>query len=64
MWKLLRKLNFPNIFRLAAIYTPAPAFKFPWQRPYTKRVAYAWVDFQKIRAFKHFKIENSLPTEG
>ena len=28
MWKLHRKLNFPNIFRLAAIYTPAPAFNF------------------------------------
>ena len=27
MWKLHRKLNFPNIFRLAAIYTWAPAFK-------------------------------------
>ena len=27
MWKLHRKLNFPNIFRLAAIYIPAPAFK-------------------------------------
>ena len=25
--KLHRKLNFPNIFRLAAIYTRAPAFK-------------------------------------
>ena len=27
MWKLHRKLNFPNIFRLAAIYTWAPALK-------------------------------------
>ena len=27
MWKQHRKLNFPNIFRLAAIYTWAPAFK-------------------------------------
>ena len=27
MWKLHRKLNFPNILRLAAIYTWAPAFK-------------------------------------
>ena len=27
MWKLHRKLNFHNIFRLAAIYTWAPAFK-------------------------------------
>ena len=27
MWKLHRKLNFPNIFWLAAIYTWAPAFK-------------------------------------
>ena len=27
MWKLHRKLNFFNIFRLAAIYTWAPAFK-------------------------------------
>ena len=28
MWKLHRKLNFPNIFRLAAIYTWTPAFNF------------------------------------
>ena len=27
MWKLHRKLSFPNIFRLDAIYTWAPAFK-------------------------------------
>ena len=27
MWKLHRQLNVPNIFRLAAIYTWAPAFK-------------------------------------
>ena len=27
MWMLHRKLNFPNMFRLVAIYTPAPAFK-------------------------------------
>ena len=27
MWKLHRKLNFPNIFRFAAIYTWATAFK-------------------------------------
>ena len=27
MWKLHRKLNFPNIFQLAAIYTWALAFK-------------------------------------
>ena len=27
MWKQQRKLNFPNIFRLAAIYTWVPAFK-------------------------------------
>ena len=27
MWKLHRKLNFPNFFRLAAIYTWTPAFK-------------------------------------
>ena len=26
MWKLHRKLNFPKIFRLAAIHTWAPAF--------------------------------------
>ena len=26
MWKLHRKLNFPNFFRLAAIHTWAPAF--------------------------------------
>ena len=28
MWKLHRKLKFPNIFLLAAIYTWAPAFKY------------------------------------
>ena len=27
---LHRKLNVPNIFRLAANYTPAPAFKSQW----------------------------------
>ena len=27
MWKLHRKLNFPNIFQFAAIYTWVPAFK-------------------------------------
>ena len=27
MWKLHTKLNFPNIFRLAAIFSWAPAFK-------------------------------------
>ena len=31
MWELHRKLNFPNIFRLAAIYTPAPAFKYMYR---------------------------------
>ena len=30
MWKLLRKLNFSNIFRLTAIYTWASAFKVWW----------------------------------
>ena len=30
MWKLHRKLNFPNIFRLAAIYAWAPAFNLIW----------------------------------
>ena len=39
MWKLHRKLNFPNIFRLAAIYTWAPAFKhsdlLQWHYLYT-----------------------------
>ena len=29
MWKLHIKLNFPNIFRLAIIYTWAMAFKIP-----------------------------------
>ena len=32
MWKLHRKLNFPNIFRLAAIYTWAPAFKYGYKK--------------------------------
>ena len=30
MWKLHRKLSFPNIFLLAAIYTWAPVFKDTW----------------------------------
>ena len=30
MWKLHRKLNFPNFFWLAAVYTCVPAFKIDW----------------------------------
>ena len=49
MWKLYRKLNFPNIFLLAAIYTWAPAFKYIVMM--TKEGSTKTVNFMTDRVF-------------
>ena len=45
MWKVHRKLNTPNIFRLTAIYTWATAFKIllvrrTWEIEYINKICY------------------------
>ena len=55
--KLHRKLNFPNIFRLAAIYTRAPAFKliddYFLVHPFNKRYTTIPRDFFKVLQYLH-----------